>query len=329
MTIYATTTRRRNMARRAGLVLIGGVLLALFAGFLNARIAQDEPAGEGEKQPAAPSATRPTPEFADDESRAAFARGVELFDKGDWKAADGEFTKCQKGATSKVSKAELKLWTRAVKGGPDLAKIEKAIDKKDWKGAWGQLTTANAKYADTPLKSKLDELTKVVEPELFLVLASFEEPPPEPEKLARNRPATASFNDDVKFVKSGKRSMRWSEGSGFANLQIARLEGGIPKEYRYLNISIYSSDDKLGKYTIFFPTGELGMNPMEILKTRCFFHHLTINKPGWHNLRIDLTKDLATHSNPTRDEIEGLNLLVIPPGQPKTIYIDDVKLEKE
>ena len=71
------------------------------------------------------------------------------------------------------------------------------------------------------------------------------------------------------------------------------------------------------------------MDPTAILRTRCFYHHLTIKKPGWNDYRIDLWKNLSTHSTPTRAEIQGLILLMISPSKPKTIFIDAVKLEKK
>ena len=46
------------------------------------------------------------------------------------------------------------------------------------------------------------------------------------------------------------------------------------------------------------------------------------------DLHIDLHKELSTLTSPNKEEVEGISLMMIPPSKPKTIYIDDVKLER-
>ena len=113
-------------------------------------------------------------------------------------------------------------------------------------------------------------------------------------------------------------------------MPIAQFEGGTLMEHRILHLSIYSTDENYGKFTILVDGAEgaqpwQGMNP---LKSNVFFHHLTINKVGWMDIHIDLGKQLSTNSSPLLQEMTNISLLIIPPSKPKVIYVDDVKLEK-
>ncbi len=285
------------------------------------------PAGESE-----------TPKFKNDEAAQAFVEGRELFDKGQWKDATKRFRDCRKLADREEKKA-LKAWLAACKGGTKLEAVSRAIARSDWRGAWGQLEKIRASYGRTPLEEKITALSSEVEQRLFLSLATFEEHPPPAE--AASRPPSCKINTDPRYVKEGKRSLEWSKSISVPGrnppigfLPLSDFSGKNLEEYRYLHISIYSLDKIVGKYTLFFDTGHRlaetgGMDPTAILRTRCFYHHLTITKPGWNDFRIDLWKNLSTHSNPTRAEIQRLILLMISPSKPKKVFIDAVKLEKK
>ena len=276
------------------------------------------------------------PSFQTEEARKAFADAQVLFEKGDWKPAQKLFKASRKG-TDGSGKKSVKVWIKACQGGSKLARVEKAIEKERWHDAFTELQRLQASYGETPLKTRMARLEEEIEAEIFFPLASFERNPPPPE-TQNGRPAGTSINRDARYVKSGERSLRWatSAGYGLRWLPLADFEGSMIEDHRYLNISLYSTDDVVAKYTLFFrtkndpvTTGEANRNPMAILKTRCFFHHLTVTEEGWVDYRIDLWKELATHSGATRKEIEGVGLLIIPPSRQKTIYIDDVRLEKK
>ncbi len=276
-----------------------------------------------------------TPAFQVAEATQIFMEGRDLFEKGDWKQAEKRFKECRKLADRQEKKL-LKTWFAACKGGARLDKISRAVSKEKWHAAWGELQKIKAVYGETPLENQLHTMEKKIEKQLFLPLATFENPAPDAETSAHG---SGEINTDLKYVRAGKRSLRWSEEvslerNPIAFLPLAMVEGSQFQEYRYLRLSIYSTDDLAGKYTVFFSTGhnpaaEPGGNPMDILRTRCFFHHLNVNKMGWTEFRIDLWKQLSTHSGASRSDIEGLSLLMIPPSRPKTIYIDEVKLEKK
>ena len=278
-----------------------------------------------------------TPSFEDQALAESFTRARSLFEEGEFKEARKLFQACRKGA-AKDDKKLIKNWLKACEGGKKLGKVEKSIAKARWKAAHGSLTKLRAAYGATPLGPRLDELMSQVEGMLYTLLATFEDPPPEPEKRVEWRPRSAQVNSDARFVKGGERSLEWSAEvdmmrNPIAFLPLARIDGATVEAHRILHFSIYSPDDRLGKFTIFFDVGNLDelremRDPTRLLRTRGFFFHLTVNRVGWTDFQVDLRKQLQTYSNPTREEIEGLNLLMVPPSKPKKIYIDDVRLEK-
>lgn len=309
------------------LVLVS-LLATLVLGAAETRLsnAQDKPTPE--------SAPNEGPKFEQTEAQESFDAGKALFDKEDWKNAEKRFKACKKEANRDERKT-VDSWIKACQGGKKLDKVHKAVAKQKWKGAWVELQKVSAKYGKTPLQEKLDVVRASIEKELFFPLATFEEDAPAPELAAGARNG-AEFETKPDYVKSGKRSLRWSaQLRGLIGyLPLARFEPGLFQEYRYLHISIYSPNDEFGKFTLLFDTdddpGQIGAgDPTRILQTRCFFQHLTINETGWHDLRIDLWKEIQTNSTPTKEEVQGLSLLIVPPSRPKTIYIDDIRLERK
>ncbi|MEM7262978.1 MAG: hypothetical protein AAF488_13380 [Planctomycetota bacterium] len=284
-----------------------------------------------------PKRPGPQPKFEKEENAATFEKGVTLFEDEKYKDARKAFKSAARGE-SKQTKAQVGLWEAACKGGEGLGKVNKAIDKAKWKEAWRQLVKVRARYGETPLEGKIAVLTETIEKELFLILATFEPDGPESEKNAGPRPNNAKIIDDKKHVSQGKHSLEWRPGrvglgaaaAGqrlFGYLPISQLDGSKVEEYRYLHISFFATEKNSGRFTLFLDTGETAsMNP---LQTRSFYKHVMLEKPGWHHLRFDLLKDFASYTTPKMEEVQTLAILVIPPQTPKTIYIDDVKLEKK
>ncbi|MCA8962171.1 MAG: hypothetical protein KDC38_16715 [Planctomycetes bacterium] len=302
-------------------------------------------AQEGE-EPSPPSEEKPSeepkpkgieaPPFADPENRARFDEAVDQFMREEWRSAEKLMKECDAGESSAVQK-ELARWIAACKGGPQLAKVTKAIDRANWKVAWAHLERVRAKYGTTPLEMKIEVLTETIEPKIFEILATFEPDAPASERDAGMRPGNATVNTDAKYVRRGKQSLRWEParatpgagfgGRGFAYLPLAKIDGSKLEEFRYLQLSIYASEKDAGRYTLMLDTGQrMNMNP---LQARCFYHHVTLEKPGWVDLRVDLWKEFQSYTNPDPSEVQTLAMIVIPPANPKAIYVDDVKLEKK
>lgn len=283
------------------------------------------------------------PLFKKAESKARWLEATATFEKREYRAAGKVFTSLRRDASDKASADLMRKYANACKGGERIPRIEKEIARENWKRAWAELGKLNRVFAATPLAGHLEELHEVIFPELFLPLADFEEEATDFEKVsAPRRPQDRSkIVDKKEFVTSGKRSLQWRSGGGgaggffggisFGSLPLAAFEGTILSEYRYLNFSIFSTDDNFGKFTVYFGTEPGGPNSgfagTNILRTTCFIRHITVNKTGWNHFRIDLRKEMTRHADTQWEDVTGLALLTVPPSHPKLIYIDDVRLE--
>jgi hypothetical protein len=284
--------------------------------------------------PPAPPAGLASPEATE-----AFAKAVASFEAGEFDVALASFATAAKGA-KEAAKEEIDGYEKACKGAKKLPKIEKGIADRKWRAAWMELEKLAKSHGEGPLALHLAPLRETIEGELFFPLANFEENPPEPEKLVANRrPESASVSTDEKNVREGKASLRWASGQGpgfagmtFGFLPIAAFDGAKVKDYPILELWLLSTDENFGKFTLYFGIEEGGppnaFMTTDILKTRCFLHHITVEKPGWKHVRVDLTKEITKNNSVDWGQVTGVALLVIPPSHPKTIYIDGLRLER-
>jgi len=295
-------------------------------------LAQDPPADPNAPPP--PPAGLATPEAIE-----SFSKGVESFRTGEFDAAAEHFKLAGKGAKD-AAKTEVDAYEKACKGAKKLAKIEKGIADSKWRAAWTELERLAKSHGEGPLSLHLAPLRETIEKELFLPLANFEAEPPEPEAAVKSRrPDSATTNGDEKYVREGKSSLRWASGQGpgfagmtFGFLPLAAFDGARVKEYPILELFLCSTDENFGKFTLYFGTEEEGPGPTfvgtELLKTRCFLHHITVEKEGWQHVRIDLSKEVTKNNAISWDDVTGVALMVIPPSHPKTIFLDGLRLER-
>lgn len=327
-------TRRdpRVLAGRPSSSWVGTILISLFlCGSLAGAL--QEPPSEGAEPPKA--AEPPAPTFSDTETEQLFQQGLDHFAKASWKDAE----KCFKAVKSKAEREQKPLldgYLLACKGGPRLEAVEKAIDKANWKQAYRELQKLRPGLIATPLKERLDGLQKTIDEQLFIPLATFEDPAPPAQSAEIASNPNASFNTEARFVRGGERSLRWNAryggpggGGFFAQLPLCSFDPAWLADHKTLHISIYSPSKDFGKFTLYFAGPDsLAASGMDILKARCFFHHITVNEEGWIDLQIDLTKEVQTLVGTQWDEIDRIAMLMIPPSKPKSIYLDEIKLEK-
>ncbi len=320
--------------------------LPIHAEKLTAFAAQDAPEGQDESdEPARPESEPEDPPItlASPEAQAAFEGGLENFGRGDFTEAAKQFRTAKKGA-KKDAKNRVVAYEKACKESKKLPKIEKSIDQKQWRKALGELDRIETALGKkTPLEPHLKPLRTQIHEALYYPLANFEGKAPGPENLVKaRRPPSATANTDLRFVHDGKVSLKWNAGKGsigalgglgvFGSVPLAAFEGTLVKEYRIFEMWIYSTDDEFGKFSLYFGIEEGGPGQVfeatSLLKTRCFFHHITVNKAGWQRVRIDLMKDIPKHHNLEWADVTGVALMVIPPSKGKLIYVDSLRLER-
>ena len=303
---------------------------------------ESEKEAEGEEAPAFPE--EPPIELASPEATAAFEEGIELFRRGEFSDAGKQF-KIAKKKAAKPAKKRIGEYEKSIKEAKKLPRIEKSLAKSQWRKALGDLMKIEAALGkESPLEIYLAPLRTQVEAALYFPLANFEGKPPEPEaRVKGRRPNSATANTKPEYVRDGEGSLQWRAGGGGANvggmagftfgsLPLAAFDGSRVEEYRILDLWIYSTDDEFGKFTLYFGIEDDGpgqtFQGTNILKTRCFLHHITVTKEGWQRVRVDLLKELPKNHNLDWSDVTGVALMVIPPSKGKTIYIDSLRLER-
>ena len=289
----------------------------------------------------------PAPSFADEQVAAEYQAAVKLLEDGSYKIAKKAFGRIE--TENDEQKAAIKRCLLEVKGRLELETIEKGAAKGKVRKALAKLEKSLPKYEGSTLvggsmREKHDELFG----DLFRVVADFEpegqsrtqgaSSRPQGEMRARGR---TGYGPNTKFVKEqgqfreGARGLGWKTGRGFGVLTFDEVEE-ICAEYRYLRISIRCEDPKLRpKLTLIFDTRE---DPIRgdggrrgghrSFYSREGFHHGLVPEAQWQDLRLDLQKDFNAKGDVAWDEVLALRIVHVA-GTEGTIFIDDVRLEKE
>lgn len=287
----------------------------------------------------------PQPSFETDEAKQQFEKGLELFEKRQWREATRSFATARKGTADKDSRSMVSSWEKACKGGKALDRAVEDLARKKYRKAWIAALSLHGKYGATPLVSPIEKLKEEVYPHLFLDLACFEEEPVEVEAAARKAlPADRSrLTKDPDRITEGKGALEWRSGGGqgfaglsFGRLPLASIGELVMDDYRWIRFSVFNEDDNFGKFTLFFGMDEIGPNRAwagaggvaGLLQRNCYYHHFTLKKPGWNHFRIDLKRELSMNASVAWSDLLSLYLLTVPPSHPKRITIDAVKLER-
>lgn len=268
-----------------------------------------------------------TPPFAEP-ARALFEAAKSQFDKEQWADAEKSFKECKK-ATDKAGAKYLEPWIKACKGGKKLGKL---VAGKNARKSLGQLAKMKRTYDKTPLASALAQAYAKVHQKIYFALSTFEVDKPEPESRADSIPPGARYETNKQFVKEGKRSLKWASRPNWGDtpsIPLGDFPGGMLDKHRFLSFWIYSPDDVLGKYLVVFRIGAIDVLDSDgDPEQNCFFRYVNVTKKGWQHVRVDLDKDLSKYGNAKRERVRGLHLLMLPFSKTKTIYVDDVMLEK-
>ncbi len=257
-----------------------------------------------------------------------FEEGKAQFEEASWVEAEDLFKNCKK-ATDKEGAKYLKVWLKACQGGK---KLDKLVASKNPRKAWAQIGKLKKTYGKTPLQPEIEAAAEKIHRKIYYLLSTFEKNPPDPESQTAGLPDGAEYTNDKTYVKGGARAVKWSARPDYTrapSLPLGKIDGSILKDYRYLSLWIYSPDKTLGKYILIFNIGNVDVldgdgNPAE----DCFFRYVNVTKPGWMHVRVELSKTLSKFGNASQEDVRGLHLLMLPFSRPKTIFVDEVMLER-
>ena len=258
------------------------------------------------------------PEFKTDEGQAAFAKGQEQFELNLWELATKSFSTARKDATGSGKKL-VDPWLKACKGGKKLDKLaSKEIRDEKWDSAWKKLKSLQKTFGDTPLRMKLFEKSQKVLEQLYLVLAQFEEGSPE------LQPEFLSYSTDLRYVKSGVRSLQWSTGPSEALFcTFAALDGRKLRECRYFQMWIWVETPC--DFALCFYANEKNtvlLSQDNKIRGRNLHHLFSVKKPGWFFLQFDL-RQLTVLGEEKFHNVSLAGLVQLDNQLTQTVFIDE------
>ena len=290
-----------------------------------------------DEEVAEPTKALPGPKvpFEIEEARATFEEGRASFVRGDWKAAAKSFRACKKHV-AKEDKPLLESWILAVKGGKEIDKVRKDLSKDQARRAWARLQLLAPKYRETPLRFFLDLLEEGIRGELYTTLATFENRSSlDSEPVIDDTPSMfGSYNRRSEYVRSGEQSAQWrpaTEKKYIVMLELAKLTGEQVESHQTFEFSVYNADERKHRFILILHIGdlsEISRNDGSLGRKPCFHTHVDF-EPGWNEISIDLKKDLKMNGRTAKSQIQGAILVDIETRDPKTVYIDDVRLGRQ
>ena len=112
---------------------------------------------------------------------------------------------------------------------------------------------------------------------------------------------------------------------------MARIDGNPIEQHKYLELELHSPDDILHKFVVIFHLGTIDklIGESGSIRGPCFYARITLDKKGWHQVRIDLKRDLRIVGRPIRPEVRGIMLIPDTGARIATTFVDDVRLAKQ
>ena len=136
--------------------------LTIVAGMPQRVCAQDAPAA--------------LPKFRKSKAEATFNKGVELYQKGDFRKAQRYFKTAKKSGVTKKDKRLVDGWIRSSQGGLHLTILQKKFERKLYKEAFFEATDVLPKYRNTAIGPKFNEFANLAATNAVVVVEDFERP---------------------------------------------------------------------------------------------------------------------------------------------------------
>lgn len=305
----------------------------------------------------------PEIEFDADEHTEDYRKAVGLLDKGSYKEAKSLFRRLKGKAKTPAQEAAVARGTLKADGGVDFDKANDYYTDEKVRKAIAYLKKKLPKYPETLAGAEMAKLLEEAEASLFHIVENFEEKaasassddesesePGENEGRGGgggNRGlGTSGFGQNSTVVKldkvsdnvrQGERGLSWRTGKNLSYLSFDGVKE-IAGDYRYLNLSIRTEDPKARPNLVLLMDTMEGMGggggrrgagrrgAAWVYQREGF--HTTVTPTGkWQDLRLDLKK-FTVKGKISLDHVIALRIVHMP-GVAATVYIDNIRLEKE
>ncbi len=280
--------------------------------------------------------------FRDEESQAAFKRGWSEFHALDFKSAEKSFKVALDGVVTADRKTVLAL-RAASKNGKKVLDARKKFEKGKARSALKDLDRLEKKSGDGPLATHIAALRADIEARLYVVIEDFENRSPSGGIGKRHADGRAGYqnhdiNTDPRYVRSGEKSLIWQTmAAGYDPDGIEILVGEIAKfkdtqldEFPFMSFSMHT--EKPGTFELFLFPRQRGAIREEDWLSCPALHKISVKRPGWTDIKIDLKRSLRIPQ--VRPKPEGrfqqvLRIRMVKPGNSQRVHFDQVRFERE
>lgn len=333
----------------------GLLVLILFTFSGQGGIAQVSPAKSGGESVKAPA--KPVPKFKNEEAAGRFQEGMELMKVEEFVKARSIFRSCLKDAETTADRKILSGLVEDTRLGVEFLAAKKLFNDKNEKAALVKAQRALKRYPDSSLVPDVKQFMRECEELIFIILDDFE-PGGSLEKVTKRRKENAiadpsgsgssssssssssgsssarwnksmSFNDDPRFVRHGKGSMKWRVGGdGYSSYYYGRGYESMPLKNpitgrRYIVFSVFLPEADEGALRVML-SPEDTTSVARSLYTLKFIEFR--KRLGWLDVRLDLRRDFGGTRFVKLEDVRYVRIDYMHLKY-RTIYLDFVHFE--
>ena len=287
---------------------------------------------------------RPTPQFKNPQALEKFQDAAKKLESGDYVNARTAFNNLLKDASTPNDRKIVTGFIDDTKLGQELEASKEMVEKKDERKALVRAEKALKANPTSPLAPLVEKFIRETEELVYLILDDFEPGDALEKETGANQDGTKkktndstrfyeqmSQNNDPRFVRHGKGSMKWRLGgyygsyyySSYGGYRSLELKNPITN-WRALSFWVYLPEADEGNLRVSLsPTLSVGvvgsLYTKKLIELR--------GKKGWMEVRVDLNKDFG---NTQYVHLEDIRYIRIDSMHihPRTIYLDFVHLER-
>lgn len=261
-------------------------------------------------------------EWKKPEAAEEFTKAKRAFEEGDFKEAFDLFKGLRKQAKNAETKKVVDAYQLGSEGGYRLAGYQKLATDGDRLKAYQEAEKANADYRDTPIGPNYVKFLEQLGAELFTVIEDFES---KGNRYSENK--GKSFIDDPKFVREGRRSLKWETQGENSVLKVRGDQ--FPDDlsgYRALSVWILFEGRGL-PYELVFVAKGTAQQPISGDTVKNGFFKSMAAHSGWKRIEIPLA-EFAQQGSADWTRIEDFRIQFAK-GLKVVLYVDGISLIKK
>ena len=169
------------------------------------------------------------PKFSKPRAQTAFNKGVEFYQKEEYRKAQKYFKTAKKSSATKTDQKLVDGWIRSAQGGYHLTLLQRKLKQKLHKEVFFEATDVLPKYRDTPIGQKFNEFTDLAAANAVIVLEDFESPGAGfSKKYGKSYVKSSPKNPRAAF--HGRACVEWAQNDTKTASQM-QFKRAVPKDW--------------------------------------------------------------------------------------------------